>query len=409
MIDLERKFNAREKDILSFILDRINTYFVSDAYRKLKRRESRLRDSNNLISNVKSGRASNEWTGKLTFPLVKERMELQEAVILQNFRADPLFSLDPLGATTVEQAVTTQDVLNTNLKRTEFRSKAFSRVVKRCAVFGSSVIYSDFIESDKLVMKTIMTELGPDRVEVPISINLNVLNSEISMLNYFQDPTQPFSDESIYQGHIENWPLSKLVNKQGNENYIKDNLEQVIKESREGAIKDENFTQANMGDEAKTGVDINRGFMQINIKGNEDDQTKYYFELVGNHLIRFQKNPNDMDITGYSTFSLDDRLDVWWGNTPPEFVVPHENAINIMMNILYSSTLKSQQKFLFYKKGQLDIADINNRHKNGGFIGVDLKGGDTMNNMLFPFQHVDQSNSNVQFMVNNLMDSGHGI
>jgi len=167
MIDLEMKFSSRENDIKNFIDDRINTYFRSKCFTFLKRRQQRLIDASNLRSQVMAGQATNEWKSKLTFPLVKERANLRAAVTKQNFRAEPLFTLDAMGDTSEDQASTAQDVLNLNIKNTRFRRDSFPRLIKMTADTGAGVTLSDFVEITKEVMRTVNTNVGPQRMLVP--------------------------------------------------------------------------------------------------------------------------------------------------------------------------------------------------------------------------------------------------
>src|SRR4030042_3181677 len=85
--------------------------------------------------------------------------------------------------------------------------------------------------------------------------------------------------------------------------------------------------------------------------------------------------------------------------------MPHENFFSLFMNIKADSAIKQLQQYIFYPKNAIDTADINNRHVNNGWVGVDVKPGMTLNNMIAEYQGQDRSLQASDWMVREVKES----
>lgn len=398
--DLVDNFPKYEKALTSLLEDQRNSYYDHDCYKKLKNRYLRLKDSNDMNFNTSTRHRNknstrNNWQSKVAFPLVKERTMTRESIFRQNYRAAPLFSLEAIGRTAPETAVNAQEVLNQNLKSTKFKAKCFNKLTKDCSEYGAAVNYTVWHESRKEVMQTVKTQLGVNREMKPI-VKKNALNRAIHILDYFQNPTIADPDDSEYIGHIERLNLAKFkgMMRMAEDVYIKKNVEWVIKQAEMGALNDKNYhtkyDQENKN-ERKFSLDRVVFYSTCNIKGNEDNENYYYIEMVAGKIVRFQPNPHDFDMRPYAALTFFPRREYWWGNSDGEFVLPHERYTNLIMSMKADNALRSLQQYFFYQKGSIDVADWNNRHKNGGMIGVDTKGNTALNNLLYQTQPQDFS------------------
>ena len=364
-------------------------------------------------SDTKSRRrdnVKNNFQSKVAFPIVKERTILREGIIRQNYRAEPVFTLEPTGGTTPEIATNGQDVLSQNLKTTKFKAKCFSKITKSVSDYGTAVAYTAWRENSKTAMKTIVTEFGVTREEVPISNNKNAVNYNLHILDYFQDPNISDPDDSDYIGHIERTNLAKFkgsVN-QASEVYIENNVKWVIKQAEKAALEDKyyhsQYDTKNKG-ESKFSLDRIIMYSTCNIKGNEDNQNFYYIEIVAGKIVRFQLNPHDNDMRPYAVFNFYPRAEYWWGNTDAEFVLPHERYTNLIMSMKADDALRSLQQYIFYRKGSIDTADWNNRRKNGGLIGIKDTTNTNLNQILYQWQPEDRSLQSTDAMMREVKES----
>lgn len=413
MVDLIKDFGKYEKTITQMVLEWKDAYFKSNVFIKLRNRYDRLRGSLNLAFPTTYGRSSvratNEFLSKIAFPLVRERYLLRRAIIKKNYRQDPLISIDPTGSTPLENALTLQDVLNLNLKATKFRPKCFENMVDYVSAYGVSPVFSLFERPTRKVKRTISTPLGPQQQIVPEERAI-CSNHIIHPLNYFQTHTIADPDDADVKGFIERIAISELISRvmQAKENYIKENVEWAIKEAKSSALKDQYYHQDDRiaKDWSKSGLDIARIWAKCPIEDNEDDETTYYIEMVGDKIIRFQDNPNDEDICNITITKIRNHREFWWGNTDSEDVFPHENFYNLFMNLKADQAIKTLERYVFYPKGAIDTADIQNRHINGGWIPVDVKPGQiSLPNMLWEFQGRDNSMAGSDWLLREIKES----
>lgn len=412
-LDLEKDFKKYEPKIKGLLNDQKNAYFKSRCFTRLRDRYFRLLNSNDMSFNHSANRqvisGNNATQSKIAIPLVKERSLIREAVLKQNFRGEPLFSLEPTGATPTENANNAQDVLNSNLKSTNFRSKVLKVIFKDLAEFGASVCYTSWRQSKKTALKTVNTDFGPDRVETE-TVKKNAVNYCIHILDYFQNPEISDPEDSDYIGHIEriSYGRFKAHYSQNKDFYIKSNVEKLLKRAATEAISDPNYHKKYEDDDtAQFNFPMDRVviYSTCNIKGNEDNENFYYIEMIAGEIVRFQINPHDDDIRPYACLSFYPRREYWWGNSDSEFVLPHEQYTNLLMGMKADNALRSLQQYIFYGKNRIDTADWNNRRKNGGMIGVELKGNETLNQLLYQMQPYDNSLNTVDSIMREVKES----
>lgn len=396
-MDLVSKFFSKEKEISNRAHENIRRYVESDCYKRLTERYIRLRDSNDMMF---GGTNANKPTfkSKVAFPIVKQRAIIRNAIISQNFRGDPLLSIIKAAGSTAENAKNAQDTLSHNLRITKFRDKCFRVIKNSAAKYGSAVAWSAYRHTQKEGYKTQETPYGIDRVKGIIEESMMVMNYPTHILNYIQDPGVIFPENSPYKGIRERITLSTLIArwKQNPDIYIAENIKEIIKTAKEDY--DKHKTQAtddgyykeynNPGD---YDIDIKYMYDKMHIKGNEDNESYYYYEMIGNKIIRFQNNPNDYDMVPISIFNYYPSDCFWWGNADSEFVLPHENFINMIMGMKADNALNAMQQYIFYGKGLIDKADWDNRFSSGGMIGIDLKEDMDIRNLLRLEQFPDQS------------------
>ncbi len=379
MIDLERNLQNHEKRVKDYILDRVNTYFSSDCHSKLKTRVKRLNDSIDMrFHQVRSGvRAVNQWKSKIAMPLVRESFLARRAVTKSAFRQEPLVTVEATNDTPTENASNVQDVLTQNWKSTRFKATTLNRVINACSRWGSAVVVYGFQRSQERYRTTTRTPWGYDRLWQVRPRN-NCVNTPVHPLNYFQDPMVPNPCNARYRGYIERIPLSQLIRelKAEPDAFIGRNVKMAITEAKKHFERNRHYydnTNAPKETDA-IGVDRVHYYGEVTINGNEDSTSRYYAQLIGDHIIRFEENQNDEGLEPIETFHFDQRLNYWWGNVDTESVLPHENFMQLIMSMAADEGLRNLERFIFYDAGSIDPADLNNRHKSGGFIPYDGKG-----------------------------------
>lgn len=386
MIDLIEKFFPNEKRIFEYVNGAREGYLNSDCYKRLQRRCERLKDSYNL----KIGNGN--WKSKVVLPILKEQMRITRAMTLQYFRTDPPISLEPILDTPHENSINLQLVLNMNLKATEWRTKTWRPMVNIASILGTGVVYGYYHEREYNVKRTVLNQFG-ENVRVPVQKTIQQVRHEnVDILNYFQNPTSIDPYESDFQGHSDTVLASEIVDclENSTDKYIASNVEKVLKVMRNGGgAHDSRVHVDNIADrnESRMAADRHRYWGTINIPGNEGDSTIYYVEWIGDTIIRFQSDVYDLDLKPYSIFNFEKRYDYWWGNPTAEDLLPHENYLNLLLSIQADKALQSNQRLRLFQKGQLDIADINNRAINDGFVGVELMNGQRIDQVVYEMQH----------------------
>lgn len=379
MLDLANKWRNYEKKIAEYLLVRERTYAESECKRRLVKRYHNLRSAIDLSG----GRSTHtrlayqhDFATKIKMPLVREAYNLRKASLRANYRNDPLFTLVPVADTPRENARNLQDAVNYNLKRTKFRAKALNPLVNMVAACGAGVVYSDWVAQSRKMRQTVPTPMGAMQV-MATKDTYNVVNRHIHPLNYIQNPGYVDPEDSDYQGHYETWTLAKLMSRAKAEPdlYIKKNVEAVLKEAKDGAMQNDSMVHvAKQEDWNALSVDVNIWWAQLQITRNEDDETYYYVEMIGDKIIRLEPGYYDEDLRPYSIFGLDPRPDVWWSNTDPEMQLGFENVLNSVLQMQMDNAIRNLQQFIFLDKQLgVDAAMINRAHLNGGFLYVDVK------------------------------------
>lgn len=406
MIDLEKKRdNKTLSKVANYILSEKDGYFNSQCFGKLKNRMVTLDNSLNMRY---VGRQ--ESIAKAAFPIVKEAQRTRKAVLKAALRGDPLISLEAMGSTPAENAVIGTEVLSNNAKLTRYRDTVLNKNYAYVAGYGSAINYLDFRAGSKEVYRTMIRNDVHERVKVE-QANDAVWTSFIDLRNYFQAPSISCTWDSPYKGHMQRWQIqdfaARIKNNEGS--YIRENMVKVLKQAKTGRIEDTDF----FSEESKTdekqdlnSIDVTHFWGTLPITGNEDSNVMYYAEVAMGMVIRLEADLLDEGIDPYSHLFLEPRFDYWWGNTDAEFVLPHEQLTNLVMNQSADTLVSDMMRYFFYQEGTINMADINNRLQNQGFIPVDFKGnqmnldqmvrqfspqGTNVQNAEFVMRRVDQS------------------
>jgi len=349
-----RSFFKFEKSITSYVKNRVDNYYSSRCYFTLKNRVKRLDNSVDLRN---TGKGQNYWNSKISIPYGHESYLMTRATLNQSFKTDPLISLSPINETPWENAINAQEMGAQNFKSTRFRDKTLRPVIKYASKFGSCPVVHHFEHRPEIFTQTVEGEFGIERQKVR-RLRQNVSNQAIHPLNYFQNPDISDPEESDFQGWIDRWNDSRLFGlvESMPELYIKKNLKKVLLDAKKTDGKSEHFFEDAQKDYHGMYSDIVRVYTTLNFEGNEEDETIYFIEMVGDVIIRIQENPNDFNLIPISIYSLDQRTEYWWANTPVEKTIPMENYANILMSMTADNMFRATQNFLFYPGGKIDIA-----------------------------------------------------
>lgn len=416
MIDLAGEINKGNKKVEKAVADNLMSrredgYYKSPCYDKLKKRYNKLINSTNMNFTANSRNTqNNQFTAKLAFPLVMEMYRMWRAMIKRNFRGEPLITLGPVDNTPIENAINMQNALTLNLKSTGFRESrsGWDAIADDVARLGVAVSCSQFEMKTLTVNRTMETPFGIQ--QVPYQQNKrNVCNYRIHVLNYAQDHNIADPEFSTFKAVGENIPLSKLIAKY-NANpdyYVKSNVESIIKDSKAEMYKDPNIFKVDksLNDYSKAGIDLVKFFAKININGNEDDEQKYYVEMIGDKIIRINRNWLDYDEDYFTVFTMRNRQEYWWGNAPCEDVVPHENWMQLVMNLQADNVIRQMEDYIFYYKDAIDVADIENRHSSGGFIPVSRKDSMQLQNIIYNFKNTGGNLGDLDYMTREVKES----
>ena len=415
MIDLVKEIykgnSAIEKAVSTYLMDKVEMYESSDCKKKLRARYNKLTATTNMnYGNNSRNNSSNQFVSKLAFPVVMEMYRMWRAMIKRNFRGEPLITLQPVDETPIENAIKAQNALTLNLKATGFRESrsGWDLVADDLARIGCAVTCSQFEHRQKNILRTVNTEFGIQQINQPEN-RKNVWNYRVHMLNYGQDPLIADPEFSSFKFVIEDIPLSKIITQyqKNPELYVKKNIESIIKDSKAEMYKDNYFYRddKSLNDYTKSGVNRRKFFAQICINGNQDDDTKYYVEMIGDRIVRIQKNWLDYDEDFFTVFTMRNRSDYWWGNAPCEDVIPHENWMHMVMNLSADNVLKSMEKYIFYFKDALDPSDINARHSSGGWIPVSRKDAMQLQNVIYDMAPRPTDLTNLDYITREVKES----
>jgi hypothetical protein len=397
MLDLVKDFAKYEKSITSYIKERINSYDKSECKALLKSRITRLNSSWDMV--VGGGDyIQNDFLGQISYPLVKMQIISRRAVMSNNFRADPMFTLTPIGNTPADNATNVQDLMESNIRQTMFRAKVHKPATDMTCKWGSCVVFTEYNHNQVKGWKTTVDPMmGATRKYGIIKSTNNAVSTPINPLNYFQSEYYVDNESSRIRGHRERITLAQLINRynQNPELYIKENIEKVIKECKSSSGLDKDFYdeqgKITKKDYDSVGVtDVQRGQVQIHIDGNEDDETYYHFEMVNDKIVRFQDNPYDMNLNQYTIMTCEPRYDYWWGNTPAEYSQANEDRLNLLLGMSIENAIESMKRYIFYNKNGINPG-LMNRAAHNAKIPVDVSPEVQLNNLLFTYQVPDLS------------------
>jgi hypothetical protein len=405
MIDIVQEFDKRQTDIAKYVRERAQKYYQSECYKVLDRR---LKDLTNCADLMPNSLIRHTFNSKVVFPVVKERMLLRAAITASNYRANEVFLLQPLGNTPYENAAQAELVLNLNQTATNFKEKTLKPGIKRASQFGTSVFYTYWRGYDKLQNATVFNPAtGQYERALQGGLRKNACTIELDLRAYFQNPEVSDPDDSDFQGHYRRVHISDLIAMSSEDGFIADNVMKAVEEAKRSAGKSSRRPY-DEPDDRRWGVDVAHYEGTLNIRGNEEDDTNYFVDMVGEIIIRISYDDYDYGIRSYSVSSYNKRLEWWWGNGDAEYVVSHENFLNILLSMTADNAMRSMLQYVFFQKDMIDPADINNRVRNNGFIPVDA-GEVPISNMVFPFQPSMNNTQLIEFAVNAVNNSIQGM
>jgi len=399
MRDLIKDFVNCEKSIGDYVRTRAEAYYTSDCYTILDKRMKELQSSNDLKP---SALRRNEWMSHMVFPIVKERVLLRRAIVSANYRAPEIFAMSPVGSTPFENASNAELVLNLNMSHTFFRQRCLKPSIDTAAKFGSAVVFTYWKQSSKYHLKTVYNPaLGTYARKETKDHHENSFNEQIGLRDYFQNPEIASPDESDFQGHYKRMHISDLYGLLEDESYIKENLLKVIADAKRG-VSTQNHNRDT--DNKQWGLDMLHYEGTINIKGNEEDATLYWVEMVGSTIIKLGVDNYDEDMRSYTVLNFDKRHNFWWGNSDSEYVVAHENYLNTTLGMTLDNAMRSMMQYVFFQKDAIQTSDVNNRFRNNGFIPVDSK-NIPLSQLIQAFQPGQLNLSSLEYSVNAVNES----
>jgi hypothetical protein len=402
MIDYTKGHNFRdnEKKITQYLLDRKEFYIKSQCRKHLFSYIKRLDSSWNMEVPGSNG---NQFMAQLNYALVKQIMINKRALFTGNFRQDPIFTLSAVGNTPDENALNMQELLESNNQQVKFRRKFLVPNITRMVRWGTGIAFSEYSDSTEYGWRTIAdpTEISK-RVYGPIKESDNAKTYNIDIRNYGQNPDIVSCDESDFNYHMERWSLSTLEAKYkaNPDNYIKENIEKVLKNiKKKHFYKDNDYVDAD-GKESVNDYgsimisDVTRGRAQIALSNNTDDMTYYYYEMIGDTIIRFQDNPYDMNMNQWTVLTCEPRFEYYWGVTPASYAIQNENSLNLLLGMSIENAIQSMNRQVFYNKNAIDPREFQNAAFNGK-IGVDVAKDVSLNNILYQHQPQDTAGREV--------------
>ena len=420
IIDLVKKFSSREKEITMQCIEDKECYFRSPDYEGIYERYHRLRDSNDMIfgaprgSNIKT--TGDQFFSNISMPMVKQRTMVREAMFSHNFRGEPLITLSKTANGSPENARNAQSLLMDNLRVTEFKSRCFRKIKYDAARYGASVVLSRFNQSEKQGWVLEETPFGIQRKLGIIDDQQTVLNTPEHILNYFQEPGISLPDNARYKGVIRRTTLADLYGeyKTNKDSFIDKNIKAIFKMAKDwtngdGGFKDDDSYLYYKRFPGKMPLDVVCMYNKLNtIKGNEANQSHYYIEMIAGKIVRFEHNPYVYDTVPISIFTYYPREEFWWGNCDSEFLLPHENFMNVIMKKKADLALTALEQYIFYRKDAIDPYDWENRHENGGMIAV--RNNDVpLDRILYPLQPQDMSTHTTDSIVRYLQQNADQI
>lgn len=373
----EDAWKEKEKAIRDHVLQSKTEYFNSNTYKVLKKRIENIQDALDLKT-----KTIGNFRSQLVYPLMREQYNLRRATLNAAYEGDPIVSLEPIGDTSDINARIQQEVLNHSLTQTRFRAKALDMAFHYVSAFGvcPMLTYYHPVKVEEAVTQFDQMLQVSERVIVTDE-KQTVRNSSLHPMHYFQDPSEPDPDDAMYKGHIDRIRLSELIaitkGAEGDENtpYDTANLKKITKRAVDQSIEDADYwTYGDLEDRdyednlACKSIDRIHYWGELPIDGNEEDHIKYYVQLIGDTIVRFQSFVYDNNIDGYAILKLHNRPEYWWGNSNVEMHQASENYMRILMNVSGDQALQSLDVVRWYPEGMVNISDIQNRHRRGGWV-----------------------------------------
>lgn len=396
MLEQEDIFKKYVKTITNKINSYYEHYFGHKVYKNFKARCT-------LIDNAIDGKFANQssYVADVAPMIIRKDKNETEAFIWKYFENDPIISLKSIGGTPQVNADYMQGTLQSNFVATYFREMCMLRLVDNLSRYGTCACFSQF-DSNFMPGGTIITPAGPDSPS-PYNYQQNegkkvVVNKSIHPLNVIQDPMANFQSDSSYIGFLDTWLVSDLIGLENNEMYNQENLKLAIESCKKG--QKEQFWYGGQDSEV---MDMTRAIIHplrmwttLNFDGNEMDTTIYYVEMVHNKVIRCHPAGISQDLIPLQAGTYYPRPDMWMGNANLEFKMAFQNLKNWILNATIESTMKQMDRMILTRRGQLNIADINNRHAMSGIVYTDST--EPLDRLMYPVQFQNTARNDVEWL-----------
>jgi len=147
-----------------------------------------------------------------------------------------------------------------------------------------------------------------------------------------------------------------------------------------------------------------RGSAQIFITDNTDDSTYYYYEMIGDTIIRFEDNPYDMNMNQYTVLTCEQKIEYFWGDTPAAYAIQNENTLNLLLGMSVENAIQSMNRFEFFNSNAIDSDVFMNAPFNAR-IPVDVAKDVNLNNVLLQYQPPDTAGREVTQAMANVLEN----
>lgn len=404
IVKLARTNKKYRKMIVEWCTGRKQHYLASDCFKILKSRAEMLHDACHMKNPVNEG---NVWNSKIIVSLARQNYLMRRAITKKNFIQDPLFTLDAIGNTTAENAENMQQVLTMNNYHTKYRQTFLESVIDDASMIGCFCAFTAFQPVTEYGWKTVFNPYSPygsyQREWGPLRTDRTVGSYRFHPLNYWQMPDVANSELSPIRGFMDEYSIAELIacTESYPDSYIKETVKKVIEKGKKDSQESDDFysPESRGFDRDYLRVHVDRVWTQLPIKGNEEDQTTYMLEMVGDELIRIDINQNDYNVIPITTGTFRKRGEFWWGHSDDEDVIPDENVLTWLLNAKSDQAIKLLDSAIFYPKGVIDIADLNNRMSNQGYVGYDPTMVKDIKSLMYPWQPTDNSTYNTDYVM----------
>jgi hypothetical protein len=379
-----------------------DSYFASDLYKRFKMRVT-------IIDNAIDGKfaAQNSFIADVAPLVIRKDYNATLAFMHKYFENDPIITLKSIGGTPQVNADIAQSLIQGNFEKTRFREKTWLPILDNLARYGTAVAYIVYDQSYGSGGTEVIPVSGwtSPFEEVDQGGSDAVVVKSIHPLNFFQDPCGNFQSETTYKGFYDTWTVAdlyQLLDEEYEGIYNGNMVKEAIESCKRGA-QAEHWYSGVSGNSDKVIEDSSlqihpiRMYTMLNIKGNENDSRLYYVEIVHGKMIRCHATNYTMDTLPLQTGTYYPRPDMWMGNASLEFKMGYQNLKNWLIGTTIESTMKASDRMMLVRRGGgVDVADINNRHQNGGVVFYD--GMEEPDKLIYQVQAQNAARQDVEWL-----------